>query len=90
MLNIEISKDASKFLRSLPAKHERQIAEKIMQLREDPDAPDSKNLHGYPLKRFDAGEYRIIYLVIQNTLYIFVIGRRNDSDVYRKLERKWR
>ncbi len=89
MLGVEISKDAKKFLQSISKKHSIQIAKRINALRERPNASDTKNLTGYPLKRADTGEYRVIYSVTQNTLRVYVIGKRNDSDVYRKLKRKW-
>ena len=38
--------------------------------------------------RADVGEYRIIYTVENDTLNVFVIGKRNDAEVYKKLKRK--
>ncbi|MEN0058816.1 MAG: hypothetical protein AAGB31_08275, partial [Bdellovibrio sp.] len=67
----------------------RQIALKIQALRSNPDPQDSSQLKGYaPLKRADQGEYRIIYRVDGDTLYIEIVGKRNDGEVYKKLKRK--
>ncbi len=39
-------------------------------------------------RRADIGEYRIVYRVEGDTLYLTVIGKRNDSSVYRIVARK--
>ena len=80
-----ISKRAEKDQRRLPAKHRRQIAVKIVQLRSAPTPPDSKKLTGYPYRRVDVGEYRVIYRVEREMLEILRIGKRNDAEVYRNL-----
>jgi mRNA interferase RelE/StbE len=90
MLNLEISKDAEKEISRLPKKHARQIVRRIDALREEPEASDTKLLKGYPFRRADIGEYRIVYAVVGETLFVEVVGKRNDSDVYRRLKRKWR
>ncbi|MDX2223022.1 MAG: type II toxin-antitoxin system RelE/ParE family toxin [Rhodospirillaceae bacterium] len=92
MLDIDLSRDAAKTLDRLPPKHARQIAAKIMALRENPAPPDSLSLKGAAgaYRRADSGEYRIIYRVAQTTLIVAVIGKRNDDEVYRRLERKLR
>jgi mRNA interferase RelE/StbE len=85
MLTIRISKRAEKDQSRFPAKHRRQIAVKIVQLRTTPSPPDSKKLIGYPYRRVDVGEYRIIYQVENDVLEILRIGKRNDAEVYRNL-----
>ncbi len=89
MLNVNLSRQASKFLKKLPAKQARQIATKIMELRANPNVHDSIQLKGYPeYRRTDIGEYRIIYNVDNDILNIFVIGKRNDDEVYKIFQRK--
>ncbi len=85
MLAIRISKRAEKDQRRLPAKHRRQIAVKIAQLQGTPVPPDSKKLAGYPYRRVDVGEYRIIYQTGKGVLEILCIGKRNDGEVYRHI-----
>jgi mRNA interferase RelE/StbE len=85
MLRISISKRAEKDQSCLPAKHRRQIAVKLVQLRSTPVPPDSKKLIGYPYRRVDSGEYRIIYQIEGEVLQILRIGKRNDAEVYRHL-----
>jgi mRNA interferase RelE/StbE len=89
MLAIEIAKSAQKFLRNVPPKHARQLAEKLMALRTDPEPHDSAPLKGatLPYRRADVGEYRIIYRVEGEAVLVALIGPRNDDAVYRAFRR---
>lgn len=89
MLRISFSKDAAKFLKNIPPKQQRQLAEKLKQLQENPFPQDSSFLKGYSLSRATVGELRIIYSVEFEILEVVLIGKRNDSDVYKKLKRKY-
>ena len=86
MLKLNITKQALKFFRSLPAKQYRQVFNKILALMEDPEPPDSSPLVGYPYRRADIGEYRIVYRVEEDCLKLALIGKRNDDEVYRQLK----
>ncbi|MBF0521116.1 MAG: type II toxin-antitoxin system RelE/ParE family toxin [Nitrospirae bacterium] len=87
MFKLDITNDALSFLDKLDAKQFRQIIKKVIGLMKDPFPADSENLKGNQYKRVDAGEYRIIYLAEDNILKIVTIGKRNDSEVYRRLKR---
>lgn len=87
MLKINFTKRAEKFLGQLPAKQARQLGTKIAALRVDPNPPDARPLKGFPYMRCDAGEYRVIFSVESDTLMIFLVGKRNDDEVYRILKR---
>ena len=89
MLRIDLRRGVVKFLRKLPPKHERQVDRKIQELRQNPRPHDLWPLKGKAsaYRRADVGEYRIVYRVEGDTLRVYVVGRRNDSDVYRRLER---
>ena len=87
MLKIDLSKHAVRFLKRVPPKHRRQIAGKIAQLRFNPRPPDAKPMKSYPYLRADIGEYRIIYGIEGNTLKVYLVGKRNDAEVYRRLKR---
>jgi mRNA interferase RelE/StbE len=79
-----------KFIKAAPPKHQKQIAEKIKSLGENPLPSDTKNLTGYhPYKPCDSGEYRIIYAVneTQKKVGIFLVGKRNDKNVYAAFKR---
>lgn len=91
MLKLIVSKEAGKFVKKLLPKHQRQLALKIVALTEHGiDVQDSQHLKGSSYKRVDVGEYRIIYTIIDMTLFIVLIGKRNDNDVYKKMIRKTR
>ena len=88
MNNLDITKTAVKFLEKLPPKQFRQIVRTIFKLRELPEPHDSKQLVGYPeYRRVDIGEYSIIYRIDDDTVKICVIGKRNDSEIYRRFKR---
>ena len=90
MLRIEVSRAAERYLRRLPPKHGRQVAAKLLGLREDPIPNDSAALKGSArgYRRADIGEHRIVYRVEGETLVIALVGKRNDADVYRRLRRR--
>ena len=87
MRRINLTKRAHKFLDRLPPKQRRQISGKLLHLASDPTPPDSKELKGFPYRRADIGEYRIVYHFDAEALYVPAIGKRNDEDIYRRLKR---
>lgn len=59
----------------------------IVYLMKNPYPNDSKKLKGYDFYRIDVGEYRVVYKVIEGSvLCVPIAGKRNDSDVYRRLK----
>ncbi len=86
MLKLDITKQALKFFRPLPAKRYRQVFNKVLALMEDPEPPDFSPLVRYPYRRADIGEYRIVYRVEEDRLKVALIGKRNDDEVYRQLK----
>jgi mRNA interferase RelE/StbE len=89
MIEINFSRQAVKFLENAHPKHSKQIARKLSDLRNEPISNDSSQLKGQYAKyrRADIGEYRIIYFVEGEVLYIVLIGKRNDSEIYKILKR---
>jgi len=85
-MKIDFSKPTKKFLDDLPPKQFRQVIKKILALGDNPHPSDSKQLVGSQFLRADIGEYRIIYLVQEDTLQIHLVGKRNDGEVYRNLK----
>ena len=78
------------FLKGLQPKIAAQIAKKVLALNVDPLPNDSKQLIGYSgYYRVDSGEYRIIYNFNpeEDLVEIILLGKRNDDEVYKKLER---
>lgn len=86
MLKLDLTKKALGFLEQLPPKQFRQVANKVFGLMENPELHDSKELIGYPFRRADIGEYRIVYRVEDDILKVALIGKRNDDNVYRQLK----
>ena len=69
MRRLDPSREASKFLRTVPSKHARQNAQKLESLRTDPLPPDSAPLHGADdYRRVTVGEYRLICRFTDETL----------------------
>lgn len=88
MYKLDLTKSAGKFLSKLPAKQFRQIVTTVFRLREQPEPHESKQLMGYEeYRRVDVGEYRIIYRIDGDIVKICVIGKRNDSEVYKRFKR---
>jgi mRNA interferase RelE/StbE len=84
--SLRIAKPVVKTLKELPLKVFKQIMIKVISLQAEPRPQDCKALKGYPGGfRVDQGEYRILYTIEDETVSIFRIGKRNDSEVYRNL-----
>ncbi|WP_027188286.1 type II toxin-antitoxin system RelE family toxin [Desulfovibrio cuneatus] len=91
MRTFTLTKDAQKALDKMPDKQFCQLYDAAEALRRNPEPEDSKELVSNitpKRRRKDVGEYRIIYWFDDACLYIDVIGKRNDSDVYKQAKRK--
>jgi mRNA interferase RelE/StbE len=78
------------FLKGLQPKVATQIAKKTLSRNIDPLPNDSKQLKGYPgFYRVDSGEYRIVYRFKpkEDLVEVILVGKRNDDEVYKKLDR---
>nr|WP_299073296.1 type II toxin-antitoxin system RelE/ParE family toxin [uncultured Paraglaciecola sp.] len=88
MLTIKLSKRADKALGKIPAKQAKQIAARIKKLADDPETLPTVELKGYaPWRRAKSGEYRIIYKIDVDILRVALVGKRNDDEIYRLIER---
>lgn len=88
MYKLDLTKAAGKFLAKLPARQFRQVVTTIFRLREQPEPNDSKQLMGYPeYRRVDIAEYRIVYRIDGETVKICIVGKCNDSEVYKRFQR---
>jgi mRNA interferase RelE/StbE len=89
MHKIDITKAAGKIIEKLPPKQYRQVVSTVLALRENPTPNDSIQLSGHPeYHRVDIGEYRIIYRCDDETVYIAVIGKRNDDEVDKRFKQQ--
>jgi mRNA interferase RelE/StbE len=85
---IEIDRQALKVLAALPRKIQRQIAERIDSLAEDPFPSDAQQIKGQEaIWRIRSGRYRIAYTVYRNVLHILVLRIGDRKDFYRHFNR---
>jgi mRNA interferase RelE/StbE len=87
MLKLDLSKSAKDFLDTLPPKQFRQLVTKVFALIKQPEPHDSEPVIGFPYRRTDVGEYRIVYDVQGENLRVLLIGKRNDDEIYKSLRR---
>lgn len=87
MHQIKLHKKVIKFVQSLPPRQQKQIARALVLLQQNTLPQDSKKLQGYAYYRIDCGEYRIIYDWNESIVRVYIIGKRNDGEAYRKLKR---
>lgn len=88
MRKLDLTHDALKFLDGLPPRQFRQVVTRIFALMGNPRPHDSKSLARSDYKRADVGEYRIVYRFERETLFVALVGKRNDSEVYKRLNRE--
>lgn len=86
MRPVNLSRVARKSLERFPAKHQRQLAARLLALGADPRPADSKKLHGSDRYRIDVGEYRIVYSIEPTGVAVDLVEKRDD--VYKKLRRR--
>ena len=91
MLLINLSKQADKFFSTLDPKQFKQIVKEIFQLARDSNQNDIKKIisrEKTSYYRKDVGEFRVIFKIIDEILYVTVVGKRNDDSVYKIFKRK--
>jgi mRNA interferase RelE/StbE len=91
MLKRRVTRDVEKAMDRMPDKHFCQVYDAIEALRVVPEPGDSKELASNVTpkrRRKDVGEYRVVYWYDAEVLYIDVVGRRNDGDVYKQAKKK--
>lgn len=85
--NLRIKKSVHKQLLKLQPKFFKQVMSKIFSLIDNPKPQDYKALQGYSdYYRVDQGEFRIVYEIRSEEIYIVRVGKRNDDEVYQNLE----
>lgn len=88
MRTLDITKDAFEVLRDLQVKPYRQVVQKVMSLMVNPEPNDASKLVGYEYWRADIGEYRIIYRFDAENVFVILVAKRNDDEVYKRLSRR--
>lgn len=81
---VEFSRDAVKTLLRMPRDQARRIRYKIDELARDPrNAANVKKLTEHPGYRLRVGDWRVVYLLIEDRLVIHVIRIAPRGEVYR-------
>ena len=84
MFSIEYSKEARKALKAMPRDTARLIVEKIETLAANPMASNNnvRKLTNHPGYRLRVGDWRVIYIVYEQTLLIAVARIAPRGEVY--------
>jgi mRNA interferase RelE/StbE len=85
---LSLTNDADRFLAHLDARQFKQVVRRIFELATDATPADSIKMAGSNFHRVDQGEYRIVYLFDADTVYLIIVGKRNDDEVYKKASRR--
>lgn len=79
-MHIEIRKSAIKDLKSIPAREQARLHERISGLSAFPQIANIKKLTNFePAYRMRVGEYRVLFDVIDDTVFIARVLHRRDS-----------
>ncbi len=88
MRKLSLHTHLGKDLAALPPKQYRQVMSAILDLLKEPFPHYSAPLAGSTFWRIEVGEFRVIYKADGDTVSVLGVGKRNDSEVYKLLERK--
>jgi len=88
VLKPNLSKDSTRFLQKLDKKQFGQLFTALTALCDDARPHDSIAMGDGSHFRKDVGEYRVIYRFDETTMFITVVGNRNDSAAYQEFDRK--
>ena len=79
-----IKPSAVKEIEAIPSKQDRRrLVERIARLAENPRPFGSEKLSGQEKYRLRQGRYRILYLIEDQNLLVFVVKVGHRKDVYR-------
>ena len=79
-MNIELTKEALKDLKKIDNKQRKIILEKISLLEDYPNTPNIKKLTNYyPPYRFRVGNYRILFDIQDDKIFILEVKHRKEA-----------
>jgi len=84
---IYFKKSVLKDIKKIPDKDLKRIITRIESLSENPKPPGHEKLSDEDLYRIRQGNYRIVYSIRKEKLYIWIIKIGHRRDIYRKLKR---
>lgn len=81
---LQFSESAARSLEELPARQQLRISQKIDALSQNPYPPGHRKLKGEERSyRIRVGDYRVVYEVFEETVFILVLRIGHRKDVYR-------
>lgn len=84
LYKIEINKKVrNKDLLSIPKKDVKRIVEKINNLALNPFPADATQLKGRVEWRIRQGNYRILYMVVEKVVTVFIVKIGHRKDIYK-------
>lgn len=82
---VEINKRVrKKDLVGIPPRDVDRIVKRIASLAENPFPPDATQLKGRVERRIRQGDYRILYIVAEKIVSVFVVKVGHRKEIYRK------
>ena len=81
--NIEIKSSAVKEIKKIPQKEIKKILSAIENLGKDPRPAGCRKLSQEEKYRIRVGNYRILYLIEDNVLIIYIVKVAHRKNVYR-------
>ncbi|WP_269410234.1 type II toxin-antitoxin system RelE family toxin [Lentibacillus daqui] len=86
MFRLELSRDASRFVKKLDPKNKKRVTNALLEIAESPlQASNIKKLTNYNLYRKRLGDIRIIYEIFDDELIVYVVRIGNRGQIYRNL-----
>lgn len=82
MYEVLIERSAQKQLQKIPAPHFNRIIKAIYDLRNNPRPHGVKKLSGRDGYRIRIGDYRVIYLIEDDVLKVFVVEIGHRKEIY--------
>ena len=82
---IEIKKSAVKEIKKLPSRELKSILAEIESLADSPRGPDTVKLSGEEKYRVRVGDYRILYMIEDDVLIVYVVKVGHRKDVYKSI-----
>jgi mRNA interferase RelE/StbE len=85
---VRFAPSANREFRKLPRKVQAVLASRVDSLAADPRPPGAKQLAGpHELWRLREGDYRMIYQIRDEVLFVLVVRVGHRGEVYRRLDR---
>ncbi len=84
--DIELSRIALKSMAKIPRKELLRVRERIDSLSGEPRPIDVKKIQGDEnLYRIRSGNYRVLYRIFDEQIYILIVGVDHRKDIYKNL-----